>query len=273
MWGGRYCVHDRRITIHRIAGGAYCVDDHQGRSCCLGPPVPPLPAVPDGCRRGFLVCVAQSARGEPDVPVFHFCRTLAEAIAWARRHWRPDFLVEAIRRIPPGPLADAAEGALAAVIRGEHEAFFGLLDALEEAGALSSPPSPHSRVGLTRKARLLGVLPEELPPTEDERQEKRRDRKKWATVLCRDSVERRDPRTGQPVTFRLDDDTLASGLADHYGRDDDGPRLVAEAIVELRRKPGDQARRLLRLLGDRPELADLYRRVQVELNGEAPPAA
>jgi hypothetical protein len=81
------------------------------------------------------------------------------------------------------------------------------------------------------------------------------------------------PVTGETVTIPVDDDGLASLLANVYGRDEDGAHQVAEAIMTLRRQPGDQARWLLRVLRNHPALADLNRRVQMELTGEAPPAA
>jgi hypothetical protein len=83
---------------------------------------------PGGRRRGWNVAVERP----PSRRIFrHFARTLKEARAWARQHWRPRFLVYLVADLPSGHHAHALlkEAAL-----GDEVAFLALLDAVEEAG-------------------------------------------------------------------------------------------------------------------------------------------
>jgi predicted DNA-binding transcriptional regulator AlpA len=76
------------------------------------------------------------------------------------------------------------------------------------------------------------------------------------------------PYQGREVTVPVGDDALSDLLFRVYGGAD-GPHQVAEAVRALRRLPGDRDHRLMRVLRNRPRLAELYRRVREELTGEA----
>ena len=70
---------------------------------------------------------------------------------------------------------------------------------------------------------------------------------------------------GKPVQIKVDDDQLASLLLDVYGGK---PHVIAEAIMALKKGGGGKEGWLVTVLGGRPELQDLARRVEHELTGK-----
>jgi hypothetical protein len=72
---------------------------------------------------------------------------------------------------------------------------------------------------------------------------------------------------GRMRTVRCTDDMLVDFLSRAYS-DDSGPHQIAEAIRALKKLPGEKEKRLVRLLRNRPGLAELNQKVKFELSGE-----
>jgi hypothetical protein len=75
------------------------------------------------------------------------------------------------------------------------------------------------------------------------------------------------PVDGRKVELPMNDEAITQLLLRVFSMDD-GPHQIAEAIRALRKLPGHKDEHLLELLRNRPELADLHRKVIFELTGE-----
>src|SRR5262249_37790559 len=138
---GRVCRSDHRISFQRV----------------------PQPEFPDGRRRrGWLVRVRRPRRRAER----RLARTLAEATAWARRHWEPEVLCEVRAALPEGLRRLYRQ----AIDGGGLLTFRALLDAAQEAGATVRRPG-----SLIATARTELLLPKDLPITDAERAEARAD--------------------------------------------------------------------------------------------------
>lgn len=150
---GHVCASDDRISFERI---------HQAD-------------FPGSQRRtGWLVRVFRGGRRRPEE---YLAKTLAEATAWARPRWAPDFLWQ-VRRALPDSLAHLYRQA---IDDGDLTTFCAMLDAAQEAGATLWWPG-----SLIATARAELLLPKDLPITVVERQEARFD----ALAVARYVIER-----------------------------------------------------------------------------------
>jgi hypothetical protein len=92
--------------------------------------------------------------------------TEEEAVAWARPHYRPDWLWPLI---VASPRDSEVRTTFALAMQGDPLHFQMLLDALEEAGQVQSDPPFRHRVDLIRRARYDEVFTKLLRETPEER--------------------------------------------------------------------------------------------------------
>ena len=69
----------------------------------------------------------------------------------------------------------------------------------------------------------------------------------------------------EPVQIKVEEEALASLLLEVYS---EKPHVIAEAIMALKKAGDGRERWLNEVLGTRPELRELARRVHQELTGE-----
>ena len=105
----------------------------------------------------------------------HLAKNLAQATAWAKEHWRPEFL----ERLVEGLAADHVSRQLHRdAVHGDPVALLALLDATEERGVQVD------RFGLISQARRERLFPGDVPATAEERAEQVRLVRARADILA-----------------------------------------------------------------------------------------
>jgi hypothetical protein len=193
------------------------------------------------CGRGWRVEVRRREGEGGPLPLVdsRVLRTLAEATAWAREHWRPGWLWRYIDGLRDHPLESKVLDVVALAMQGDPLHFLMLLDALTEAG------QEIDRARLTAAARDDKVFTSPLDETEAERAARRQRASLQARIEARHNHERNFsirfgwvtyPRSMQLLIYYdgnpvAEDETFRPRFLD-LARD----RLRAEGIEELARE-------------------------------------